>query len=102
MSIIKVDYGEIGGGESINPTIKHHNERTDSDSYVIDPTKKYLSVACILLDDSYTRMGVAYIDNGTLTIVQNASYCYLTISGSTTYCNIGANVYAEWTVIQLD
>lgn len=101
MALIRAQ-GSSGGGGSINPTVAYHNGRTANDSATIDPTKKYLSVACLLIDDSNTRMGVLYIDNGVGTSVQTASYCSLTVSGSTAYCNIGAASYAEWTLIQLD
>ena len=102
MAKAQIDFDWVGGGSIINPTIKYHNGRTANDHCEIDVTKKYLSVACLLIDDSTTRMGVSYIDNGTITSIQTATYCNLTLTGSTTYCNIGAASYAEWTVIQLD
>ena len=101
MALIRATSGS-GGGGSINPTVVYHNAQTDWDSTTIDPTKKYLSVACILTDDSYTRMGVLYIDNGVGTSVQTASYCNLSVSGNTAVCGVGAALNAEWTLIQLD
>ena len=101
MALTQMDYTGTGG-VSINPTVAYHNARTDWDSTTIDPTKKYLSVACLLTDDSYTRMGVLYIDNGVGTSVQSASYCNLSVSGNTAVCGVGAALNAEWTIIQLD
>jgi len=102
MALIRTQGSSGGGGVTLNPTVAHHNAKTSYDSATIDTTKKYLSVACLLIDDSSTRMGVQYIDNGVGTSIQTASYCNLTVSGNTAVCGVGAASYAEWTLIQLD
>ena len=91
-----------GGGDVLNPTIVHHVTNSTSASYTIDATKKYLVVGSGKLSYAGGLTSVAYIDNGTRTMLQTSSYVTITLSGTTLSMRYTGTGSGEFEVIQLD
>lgn len=110
MSIIKADYGSVGGGSVINPTgICDYIAKSASADLTIDSEKQYILTGGIgtANDTNQLRIGSFYIHNGNITPIINSqgnSQFTPSLTNATTLHIANSNPYwaANYTLVQLD
>lgn len=66
MSILKVDYGDVGGGGGISPTLADQKAYATSYSYTIDLTKNYIFTIVSQSQAQNAVYGVFYVHGTTV------------------------------------
>ena len=103
MSVIKVDYGEIGGG-ALNPTYVKglYLAGNSSTTETIDVTKTYIVFFTVWGSDYGRYVECALIEKGEKSELHQSVNTTISVSGTTLSIANGSSLNGSGAIVQLD